>query len=688
MNERFILATDRINEIINEERADCFSPFFSVVAKWITDAFAYREFCKSAGYLKERTKETDADSKPDLKALCAKQKEFYKDVLPENYESSYLNPEYASSCFGREYGLCLSFLYEEVRSMLPFLFEDKTEEVLIRLELFLEVYTAFECGFEADKKAPEAESIRQILYWYVSDYSEFSAVNYMKEQYCPEEELALSVMKEYDLTSPEYLFRFGEYVSDTEIETARYLAGLPEETIEKMADTYTEGFRKGFEAAGKDLTIKETVNIRYQLGFERVIIRSAENFEKMGLHPIIYRAYPDIFRKSGLHKIGFMSTSPNRQKDFDHREDMGLFLDGHLVTRKLEALRAALENCKKEMRLMSGPACMETFGEAQFTPKEKEDTARFDEKAGKLWVDYRTKAAEEAKDYLHREERSFTIIAFPVPEIGENFEAVFDEVIRINTLDYRLYQEIQTKIIDALNLADYVHVLGAAGNETDIRVNLCKLNNPEKETIFENCVADVNIPVGEVFTSPVLEGTEGLLHVKKVYINGLAYEDLKIEFKDGVTGKYSCGNMPDSVMMENILYHHDYLPLGEFAIGTNTTAYAAARKFGIEDKFPILIAEKTGPHFAVGDTCYSHEEDVRVFNPDGREIVAKENTFSRKRFSNPLEAYFGCHTDITIPYEEIGLIEAVCKDGTTIAVIKDGRFVLPGTEKLNEALDS
>ena len=32
------------------------------------------------------------------------------------------------------------------------------------------------------------------------------------------------------------------------------------------------------------------------------------------------------------------------------------------------------------------------------------------------------------------------------------------------------------------------------------------LNNPEKETNFENCLADVNIPLGEVFTSPKLTG--------------------------------------------------------------------------------------------------------------------------------------------------------------------------------------
>ena len=62
-------------------------------------------------------------------------------------------------------------------------------------------------------------------------------------------------------------------------------------------------------------------------------------------------------------------------------------------------------------------------------------------------------------------------------------------------------------------------LLGKDSNRTDLTVQLHRLENPVKETIFENCVADVNIPVGEVFTSPVLEGTSGTLHVSKVYLN-------------------------------------------------------------------------------------------------------------------------------------------------------------------------
>ena len=138
----------------------------------------------------------------------------------------------------------------------------------------------------------------------------------------------------------------------------------------------------------------------------------------------------------------------------------------------------------------------------------------------------------------------------------------------------------------------------------------------------------------------------------------------------------------------NILYNHDSLPMGEFAVGTNTTAYVAGKKYQIEDKLPILIAEKTGPHFAVGDTCYSRSEDIKVYNPNGKEIVARDNAVSLLRKTDVEKAYFQCHTDITIPYEELEEISVVTKAGKQIILLKDGRFVLPGTEMLNDPFDA
>ena len=295
------------------------------------------------------------------------------------------------------------------------------------------------------------------------------------------------------------------------------------------------------------------------------------------------------------------------------------------------------------------------------------------------------------QEHIPGDERSFTIIAFPIPEFGDNFKEMFDATVKINTLDSEKYEIIQNKIIDELDKADYVRVVGKGDNRTYINVKLHELNNPEKETNFENCLADVNIPLGEVFTSPVLKGTNGILHVSEVYLGELKYKDLEIKFEDGMIADYACKNFQTEeenkkYIKENVMYNHETLPIGEFAIGTNTTAYAIANKFDVVYKLPILIVEKMGPHFAVGDTCYSFEEDVELHNPNGKEIIAKENEVSALRKTDIDKAYFSCHTDITIPYDELGEIVAVTKDGEEIDIIRDGRFVLEGCELLNEPL--
>ena len=269
---------------------------------------------------------------------------------------------------------------------------------------------------------------------------------------------------------------------------------------------------------------------------------------------------------------------------------------------------------------------------------------------------------------------------------------IFAETVHINTLDYMLYRNMQQKIIDVLDTADRVHIKGCNGNRTDLYVKIHPLSDPAKETAFENCVADVNIPVGEVFTSPVLKGTNGKLHVSQVYLNELNFLDLEMDFSDGKIVNYTCKNFENEeenrkYIHENVLKHHDTLPMGEFAIGTNTTAYCMARKYDIAAKLPILIAEKTGPHFAVGDTCYSHAEDNAVFNPDGKEIVARDNEVSLQRKEDMSKAYLNCHTDITIPYDELGAITVIRADGSTEDIIRDGRFVVPGSEALNQPLD-
>jgi leucyl aminopeptidase (aminopeptidase T) len=359
--------------------------------------------------------------------------------------------------------------------------------------------------------------------------------------------------------------------------------------------------------------------------------------------------------------------------------------------RKLSVLKAAYEEYKELASFCAGPAVVETFGEEEFSPVNKKTAFALNEHQEELTLALANESRRIVNQYMPGDETSFTIIAFPVPEIGRDFAEIFRETIRINTLDYEVYKGIQQHIIDALDEAQWVEVTGRGGNETSMRVMLHPLKDREKETNFENCVADVNIPLGEVFTSPLLTGTEGLLHVKQVYIEGYSFQDLRMKFEDGRVVDFSCGNFAGEegreLVKQVIMRNHSWLPLGEFAIGTNTAAYAMAEKYHIGSKLPILIAEKTGPHFAVGDTCYSFAEDSPMYNPDGKEVIARDNEISLLRKEDASKAYFSCHTDITIPYSELGDITAVNGEKRT-DIIRQGRFVLKGTEMLNEAFDN
>ena len=677
MLERFMLMKERILEIQEEELVkDPYRDFFRRTAAFITQMLQVYDKLQ-AGWL-------DTAS---LEELEANNQAMYQDILPQNYEKSYGNPSYAQAMLGEEMGQLLSFLYTEIRGMIVFVYENRLFDMTVAMELFIQIYNLFE------EETVSAKDVQDAIYWYVSDYSDEMVGHRVREGVDPELNFATNIICGNNLADVRYLYKFGEYVTENEIRMAKFLSDMPQEKLESMARTYTEGYRRGFLAANIDLSKKKTVNIRFQLGFEPMVKAAISQFAKMGLAPVMYRSAVHTVNKRQHMRIGYYGAVPNPQFDYDHKDDQALYLDHEFVQRKLRVLQVASEQVKTLAGEHAGPAVIETFGETPFAPVKNPKACALSPHQQKLQVSYDNESGQIVNRYIKGDERSFTIIAYPVAEIGPKFEEIFQETVKINTLDNEQYQKIQQSVIDALDQGVRVHIEGMNGNDTNLTVCLQELKNPEKETNFENCVADVNIPVGEVFTSPKLTGTNGILAVSKVFLRGLEYRNLHIRFQDGMIADYICSNFESqedskNFIKENLLYHHDTLPLGEFAIGTNTTAYVMAKKYNIGHLLPILIAEKTGPHFAVGDTCYSWSEDTATFNPDGKEITAKDNEVSILRKEDLSKAYFGCHTDITIPYDELGAIWVETRDGERISIIENGKFVLKGTEALNEAFTS
>lgn len=672
--ERMELCRERLMQMQAEETVPVeYRGFFKSQAEKMLRVFAYAKAVEDGTFFKQSLGECRG---------CFDN--LYAEILPETYGTSFSNPAYTVKLFGKRYGRLLTYLAAKLNAQIFPASEGNLLFPVMAVELLIEIYNYFEEFHEYTFK-----ECREALYSFETDNAELFLCQRAKEQFDPDYTFVKDIIMEADGADLRYLYRYGEYITENEFGIARFLHSLSEEKIKAAAENVVGGYLRGFKVMRVPLTKGQTVGLRYAIGFERIMKEVIRLLEAEGLKVASVRT-----AVAGRHarKAGYTVTNVNIQYDYDHRNDEGLLADKQWYVRKETALRRVYEAEKEVLSLYAGPLVLETFGERLPLPENVAEAIQLDKRQQRLKVESTGRLGAMVEQYIPSDKTSFTIVAYPLPSIGAEFEAIFEETMRLNQLDNEVYRKVQQCIIDALDKARAVKVTGRGQNRTNLTVQLWNLANPEKETIFENCTADVNIPAGEVFTSPVLEGTNGTLHVTSVFLGSTEYKNLEIVFRDGKTTTYSCENYAskeenEKFIKENLLKNHEWLPLGEFAIGTNTIAYTMGKKFGITEVLPILIAEKTGPHFAIGDTCYSHSEDHKVFNPDGKEIVARTNECAELRHTEPEKAYFHCHTDITIPYDELGEITALCPDGTEIAIIKEGRFVLPGTELLNEALE-
>ena len=703
LTERLTLVRDRIDTVHAENHNNIFAEVSDFLGRLfsILDATAENGIGAQGSLKKSMVRD-----KNHLKLLENGSKDLYRNLDESNYEDSYLNPDVAANELG-DTGKFFSALFMELMGLIPVTFEGNIELPVIFSELFIELYDLVtenfnvETGDEVVSKIKAAnfdkeemtKAIKSISDAYQSHYHDYaeifdrdSIVNLLYG-----DPYIYDVLMNADLSDPTYMYAYGEKIGKNEIGLYNYLNKSSEDDITAMARTYVKGYLDGFRITERDLSAKKTVRIIYPIGMERVARKSVLLFKEAGLDSVINE--PGSFsynRRNGGN--GACSSSENRQALYDHSDDKSLYLNRAFFERKKEVSEDTYAKNAEAAGDLSGIALMEVFGREDFNPVTKDNAVKYTAEDGKLITEYMSVLGEIRNRYIPGDETSFTIISYPAPSIGPDFEKIFEETVKINNLDSDHWRQIQQYLIDALDKGDRVHITGTGENRTNIIVSLHPVTDPDRETKFENCVADVNIPAGEVFTSPRLEGTNGTLHVSHVFLGGYEFRNLELKFKDGMVDKIHCSNFTDEsanrkLIDDHIMFHHDTLPLGEFAIGTNTLAYVMARKYDIESKMDILIAEKTGPHFAVGDTCYSYAEDVVVHNPDGKEIIARENSVSALRKTDPSRAYFHCHTDITIPYDELGKIEVISEAGETITLIENGRFVLPGTEELNKPLE-
>jgi hypothetical protein len=594
----------------------------------------------------------------------------YKELEPRNYGKSYLNPDYSAKIFGDKTGKYAYAVYSYFRQYKNFSFEHKIFSMERYNRMFLEMYERL----EAKKKFTE-KFFRDLIVKYEKRTDPEEILYFYKEMFGRDYTLYREIVLNSSPKDIRYLYRYNINITENEIRTVEFFRHYSKQKLDALAKQISKAYAQGFINNDKDLGKKSSVLIRFSAGQEELIKR------------LIFFLNKDY----GLESIvGCPSSTPaNKQISHDLKFVNAAFFDKEYADKRLDSAEKAMTKIQDDLDAYSGIILVESFGEKPFSPESKKTAWSFNQDQQKVYQYFMNKNQQMRQIFIPRTETSFCIIAFPSPEIGKNFENIFEDILEVNMLDSGRYEKIQKNIIDAIDKADSVHVKGNNGNLTDIIIKNQKLKNPKKHTNYCNCGADVNIPVGEVFTSPQLEGTNGTLHLKETFLNGLKFKELRLDFKDGFISDYSCANFKAKeenrkFIRENLIFPHKTLPIGEFAIGTNTLAYTVAQKYKILDVLPVLIIEKMGPHFAIGDTCFSHEEDKAVYNPiDSKQITARDNEMTLNRKTDHSKAYTGVHTDITLPYEDIEFISGITEKNEKFDIIRNGRFVVKGTEEMN-----
>ena len=175
-----------------------------------------------------------------------------------------------------------------------------------------------------------------------------------------------------------------------------------------------------------------------------------------------------------------------------------------------------------------------------------------------------------------------------------------------------------------------------------------------KETAFENCVADVNIPVGEVFTSPVEEDVNGEIYFDYPQnYRGNEARGVHLWIENGKVVKATAEKGEDFL---NAMLDMDEgaRGIGEIAVGTNDMIQDVTGN--------ILFDEKIGGsiHMAVGasypetggkNVSGLHWDLIKNMKNGGQIYADDELIYENGKFN--------CCDDVEKLYEKIGMIKEV-----------------------------
>ncbi|MBI4975390.1 aminopeptidase [Candidatus Peregrinibacteria bacterium] len=198
------------------------------------------------------------------------------------------------------------------------------------------------------------------------------------------------------------------------------------------------------------------------------------------------------------------------------------------------------------------------------------------------------KARKPLSDILHK--KRWCLLAYPNLASAAMSHKRLDEwedfVIDTCVLDWSKEEKKQQKFIDVVSKVKKIRIVG---DETDLEVLV-------KGQKWITCCGKRNLPDGEIFTSPIRDGVNGIIKYNvPTYYQSHNFDWVKLTLKNGKVVKEESDNK--KALTEILNTDKGSRHYGEFAFGLNDKVKEATRQ--------ILFDEKMGKslHMALGK-CY------------------------------------------------------------------------------------
>ena len=250
------------------------------------------------------------------------------------------------------------------------------------------------------------------------------------------------------------------------------------------------------------------------------------------------------------------------------------FVDTHSVRVRRSLIMNSTEEqmeilCKRDLEFMKNMQCYIALrGGFNITEMSDvpDDKLQLFQKYNKPVLDWRVNQTK------------WVVLRWPTPSMaqlaGMSTDQFEDFYFDVCTLDYAKMAESEKPLKERMQRTDRVRIIGP--RDTNLEFSI-------KGIPAIQCDGDRNIPDGEVFTAPVKDSVNGIIHFNAGTIyHGKSFDDIRLVFKDGKV--VEAGGSDPKCLNEILDTDEGARYVGEFSLGFNPYIMRAMRDILFDEK--------------------------------------------------------------------------------------------------------